>query len=123
MSPMRPKMLKVLVVDDEDFVRLMAVDLIEDAGFSTVEAVDADDAIRLLEELPDIDIVFSDIKMPGSMDGLGLASTIQIRWPHINTILTSGHLMVPDLPIGTVFLPKPYRGEGLAARLNAVAGL
>lgn len=116
------RILKILVVDDEDFVRMMAVDVIEDAGFATLEAVDADEAIRLLQEHSDIDVVFSDIRMPGAIDGVGLAGIIHQRWPHISTVLTSGHLTVRDLPPGTAFLPKPYRAEGLAARLNAIAG-
>lgn len=122
MSSGLPKQLKVLVVEDEVFVRLMAVDAIEEAGFSTVEASDADEAIGLLEDQADIDVVFSDIKMPGSIDGLELADAIKLRWPHIFTILTSGHMTVPDLPMGTVFVQKPYRASWLTNSLNAIAG-
>jgi len=119
----RPKQLKVLVVEDEVFVRLMAVDAIEEAGFCAVEASDADEAITVLEDRSDIDVVFSDIKMPGSIDGLALADAIKHRWPHIFTILTSGHLTMPDLPPGTTFLQKPYRATWLASSLNAIANV
>ncbi len=116
-----PKKLTVLVVDDELFVRLMAVDAIEDAGHATIEAADADEAISLLEQRSDVDVVFTDIKMPGSMDGLGLASTIHGRWPTLPVILTSGHMAIEDLAAGTPFLQKPYRTSMLTDRLNALA--
>jgi len=73
----------VLVVEDDAFIRMMAVDLIENAGFETVEAVDADRAIEILCVRKDIRIVFTDIDMPGSMDGMKLARAIRDRWPPI----------------------------------------
>lgn len=109
--------LNVLVVDDEVFVRLTAVDVIEEAGHITYEAGDADEAIGLLEEHPEIDVVFTDIKMPGSMDGLGLASLLHRQWPDVKVILTSGHLSIGDLEPGASFLPKPYRAHALTERL------
>jgi CheY-like chemotaxis protein len=80
----------VLVVEDEFLVRMQAVDMIEEAGFDAIEANNADEAIRLLETRKDIRIVFTDIEMPGSMDGLRLARAIRDRWPPIELILTSG---------------------------------
>lgn len=114
------KKLKVLVVDDELFVRMMAVDVIRDAGYETLDAVDADEALALLEEQPDIDVVFTDIRMPGSMDGLGLARTLRTRWPAIRVLLTSGHVTGPEMGDDDTFLPKPYRASALAERLHAI---
>ena len=114
------KTLKVLVVDDEMFVRLMAVDAIADAGHQPFEAGDADEAVEMLEANP-YDVVFTDIKMPGSIDGLGLAALVHKRWPQTHVIVTSGHMMLPDLPADTVFLQKPYRTAALADRLHSIS--
>lgn len=113
--------MNVLVVDDELFVRMMAVDAIIDAGYQALEAGDADEALEILET-HSVDVVFTDIKMPGSIDGLALAGLVQQRWPHIHVIVTSGHMTLPDLPCDTVFLQKPYRTATLADRLTAFAG-
>ena len=97
----------VLVIEDEVFSRFHAVDLVEAAGYRAIEASTADDAIAILEARKDIRIVFTDIHMPGSMDGLKLARAVRDRWPPIELILTSGHLGVleSDIPErGTVFL-------------------
>lgn len=110
----------VLVVDDEPLVRMLAVDTIQEAGYDTVEASTADDAIRILEARKDIRIVFTDINMPGSMDGLKLAKAIRDRWPPIELILTSAFvkLRARDLPERGVFLAKPYLPEALAETLH-----
>ena len=80
----------VLVVEDESLVRLGAVTIIEDAGFEVIEAASADEAIGILECRSDIRVVFTDIHMPGSMDGLKLAQAVRDRWPPIKIIVTSG---------------------------------
>ena len=100
----------VLVVEDEFLLRMDAVDIIAEAGFEVVEAANADQAIDILEARRDITVVFTDIQMPGSMDGLKLAQAIRGRWPPIKIIATSGHPDVGelDLPEGGRFLPKPY---------------
>ena len=105
--PRRPV---VLVVEDEFFLRINAVLMIEDAGFDVLEAVDADQAIEILEVRPDIHAIFTDLEMPGSMDGLKLAHAVRGRWPPIKIIATSGRVNVRtiDLPDGGRFLPKPY---------------
>jgi len=118
---MTAQKLNVLVVDDEVFVRLTAVDVIEEAGHIAIEASDADEAIALLGQHPEIDVVFSDIKMPGSMDGLGLAGLLHREWPAIKVILTSGHMSMNDLEPGAIFLAKPYRASALTERLAAMA--
>ena len=114
----------VLVVEDEPFVRMVAVDTVQDAGYEAVEASTADDAIRILETREDIRIVFTDIHMPGSMDGLKLARAIRERWPPIELILTSAFLKlgVRDLPERGVFLPKPYLPEALTQALHHFDG-
>src|SRR5512140_1336118 len=100
----------VLVVEDEYLLRMDAADMIAAAGFEVVAAASADEAIEILEARPDITVVFTDIQMPGSMDGLKLARAVRGRWPPIKIIATSGHVHVgeTDLPEGGRFLPKPY---------------
>jgi CheY-like chemotaxis protein len=112
----------ILVVDDEIFVRQMAVDAIEDAGYHVLEAGDADEALQCLETHADIAVMFSDIRMPGSMDGVGLAAMVEARWPNVAVILTSGHMHVDDLPSTARFLPKPYRTSVLTARIDELNG-
>src|ERR1700730_7179482 len=87
----------VLVVEDEMLLRMRAVDMVEDAGYTSVEAVDADEAVAILESRSDIALMFTDIQMPGSMDGLKLAHTVRERWPPIKIILASGQLKPADI--------------------------
>src|SRR5438045_6209728 len=99
----------VLVVEDEMVLRMRAVDIVEDAGFTAVEAVNADEALAILESRSDIALLFSDIQMPGSMDGLKLAHAVHDRWPSIKTILVSGQVRVSDTdrPADSRFFGKP----------------
>ncbi|AYD04716.1 chemotaxis protein CheY (plasmid) [Neorhizobium sp. NCHU2750] len=115
----------VLVVEDEPLLRMMAMDMVEDAGFEPVEARDADEAIALLEARTDITIVFTDVDMPGSMDGLKLAAAIRDRWPPIEIVITSGHFRLDDsaIPARTVFFPKPYDHQEVVATLRWMAGV
>lgn len=110
MSGITPATQVVLVVEDEPLLRLMAVDLVEEAGFTAIEAANADEAVAILEQRQDIRIVFTDVDMPGSMDGLKLALAVRDRWPPIEIIVTSGHVRLTEvnLPVRTVFFPKPY---------------
>jgi CheY-like chemotaxis protein len=114
----------VLVVEDEPLVRLHAIALVQDAGFEAVEASNADEAIAILEARKDIRIVFTDIHMPGSMDGLKLAHAIRHRWPPIELILTSGHfnLREHELPARGRFFPKPYNDHEIRNALHKFAG-
>jgi CheY-like chemotaxis protein len=100
----------VLIVEDEPLIRMGAVTLIEDAGFEVYEAGSADAAIALLERHEEISLIFTDVNMPGSMDGLKLAHYVRGRWPPVKIIVTSGHIKLTDerLPAGALFLPKPY---------------
>jgi two-component system, response regulator PdtaR len=112
----------LVVIEDEFLVRLNAVSLLEEAGFDTLQAGSADEAIALLEAREDIKVVFTDIHMPGSMDGLRLAHAIRHRWPPIELVLTSGHMSVreEDLPERGHFLSKPYDGPMLIEKVQSL---
>jgi CheY-like chemotaxis protein len=110
--------LVILVVEDEALVRMVAVDALEEAGYETLEAADADEAIRLLETHPEILLVFTDVHMPGSMDGVKLAVAVRKRWPPVRIIITSARPK-PVLTDDAVFLAKPYDVTHLGARVGA----
>ena len=115
----------VLIVEDELLLRMDAVEMIRSAGFEVVEAGNADEAIEILEARGDITVVFTDIQMPGSMDGLRLVRAVRGRWPPIKIVATSGLVDVgeKDLPEGGRFLPKPYQSREVAAVLRELTGL
>jgi len=100
---------KVLVVEDQPLLRLHAVDMIEDAGFIALEAEDADAAVAMLMLSADVQLLFTDIEMPGSMDGVELAALVRDRWPPMHIIVTSGRDLVDasTLPVGCPFIAKP----------------
>jgi CheY-like chemotaxis protein len=100
----------ILVVEDDVFIRMDAAQMIAGDEFDVIEAANADEAIAILEARLDVTVVFTDIQMPGSMDGLKLAAAIRDRWPPIKLIATSGRVALDrdDLPDGGRFLPKPY---------------
>jgi CheY-like chemotaxis protein len=110
----------VLIVEDELLLRMNTAEMIGYAGFDVVEAGNADEAIAILEARPDIYVVFTDIQMPGSMDGLKLARFVRGRWPPIKIVATSGFVNVgkDDLPEGGRFVAKPYRSEHIVATLR-----
>jgi two-component system, response regulator PdtaR len=114
----------VLIVEDELLLRMDSAEVIENAGFEVIEAANADEAIAILTRGPDIHVVFTDIQMPGSMDGLKLAHFVRNRWPPIKIIAASGLVRVADadLPAGSVFVPKPYRGPEVVAALRTLTG-
>jgi two-component system, response regulator PdtaR len=100
----------VLVVEDSALIRMGAVDLVTGAGFEALEASEANEAIRILEARPDIHLVFTDVGMPGIMDGIRLSHYIRNRWPPVKLIVTSGKMTVDEnyLPVGARFFRKPY---------------
>jgi CheY-like chemotaxis protein len=110
----------VLVVDDESLIRMNAVTMVEAAGFEAIAACDADEAIRILESRKDILAVFTDVHMPGTMDGIRLARLVRNRWPPVALIVTSGQTNVPetDLPTGGRFLRKPYAAGQIETALR-----
>jgi len=110
----------ILIVEDEFLLRMGSAEMIENAGFEVFQAGNADEAISILQVRSAIHVVFTDIQMPGSMDGLKLARFVRDRWPPIKIVATSGLVRVgaDDLPAGSVFLPKPYRGAHIVATLR-----
>lgn len=117
--------ISVLVVDDEPLVRMDIVDFLLEQGFEVLEAGNADEAIQLLAGRPDIQILFTDIDMPGSMDGLKLSAAVRDRWPPVRIVVTSGHHIIDakDLPEGGMFFPKPYRRKVLAESFRELTRL
>lgn len=100
----------ILVVEDDAIIRMEALDLVREAGYEALEAINADEAIRILAARPDIQLVFMDIEMPGTMDGLKLSHYIRDRWPPVKLIVASGRMIVEDthLPMDAKFFRKPY---------------
>jgi len=100
----------VLIVEDEMMIRLGAIDLVLSAGYEALDARNADEAIRILESRHDIDLVFTDVQMPGTMDGIKLANFIRGRWPPVKLLVASGNAILEEssLPSGSRFFSKPY---------------
>ncbi|WP_429924721.1 response regulator [Agrobacterium vitis] len=100
----------ILVVEDSPLIRMGAIDLVKSAGYEALEAGDADEAIRILESRDDIDLVFTDVQMPGTMDGIKLSHYIRDRWPPVKLIIASGAAILEEsmLPGGSRFFSKPY---------------
>jgi CheY-like chemotaxis protein len=113
----------VLVVEDEFLIRADAIAMIANGGFDVIEAANADEAITILESRNDITIVFTDVHMPGSMDGLKLAHAIRDRWPPVKLVVTSGQTVIPEdaLPAGGRFLRKPYQPFEITSALHSLA--
>lgn len=109
--------LVVLIVEDEPLLRMDAVDFIEEAGFEVVEAAHAEAAIAILQARHDIAVVFTDIKMPASMDGMKLAHVVRLGWPPILIVVASGRVMPRDgeLPENVQYIRKPYRAAEVIA--------
>jgi CheY-like chemotaxis protein len=114
----------VLVVEDEPLLRMLAVEVVEEAGFIAIEARDVDEAVTLLESRTDITLFFTDINMPGSMDGLKLAHAVRDRWPPIKILVVSGkqQLQISDLPSNSWFVGKPYQTAALVEELRSLVG-
>ncbi|MBW6531318.1 response regulator [Sphingomonas sp. RRHST34] len=110
----------VLLVEDELFVRMIGADALSEAGYRVIEAGDADEALARLERSDDVQVLFTDIRMPGSMDGLQLAGEVHRRWPAIRILLTSGDTRPTGaaIPDDGRFLAKPYRFEALSRELD-----
>lgn len=100
----------VLIVEDSTLIRMGAVDLVLSAGYEALEARDADEAIKILESRNDIDLVFTDVQMPGTMDGIKLCHYIRERWPPVKLLVASGAAILEEssLPVGSTFFSKPY---------------
>jgi CheY-like chemotaxis protein len=116
--------LVILVVEDEMLLRMRAVDMVEDAGYLPVEAVDADEALAILQSRSDIALLFTDIQMPGSMSGLQLALAVHDRWPRIKIILASGQLKLSksEIPENSRFFGKPLDSGDMIAEIREMLG-
>jgi len=114
----------VLVVEDEVLIRMSIADSIADSGFTVYEAANADQAIHLLETHSDIRILFTDIDMPGSMDGLRLAEAVRNRWPPVKIVITSGHVNIgaDELAEDERFFAKPYDTDKVIRTLHDLVG-
>lgn len=115
---------RVMVVDDEVLIRLVAADMLHDAGFAVVEACSADEAVTLLATNVHFDLIVTDVRMPGSMDGLGLLAYVRRRYPTIPVVLTSGHLSTYELlrAGASGVMPKPYSEAALVGTIERVLG-
>src|SRR5215216_5039765 len=120
MLPNAPRWPVVLIVEDEFLVRIGTRAAVEMAGFDVLEAGDADEAIAILAVRNDVSLIFTDIHMPGSMDGLKLVHFVRDRWPPVKIIATSARVRLTDsdLPEGGRFLPKPYSVADIASTLH-----
>ncbi len=113
---------KVLVVDDEPFVRMLVADVLDEAGFEVIEAPNAQVALKRLELAGDVRVLFTDINMPPGMNGLELAEQVAHRWPKIGLVVSSGFERPSDDQIadGGVFVPKPFRPEDITGAVHRV---
>ena len=120
---MEPDALTVLIVDDEDLVRMIGADILEEAGYRVIEAASAAEAIGRLEQANEVQVLFTDINMPGTPDGLGLAKLVHDRWPSVKILVSSGAVRPArsDIPDDGKFLSKPYRRDQLLALIRALA--
>lgn len=116
------KQIAALVVDDEAVVRFDLAQTLEEAGYTTFEAADAAEAVAVLEAHAEIRVVFTDIQMPGSMDGLALSHYVRKRWPPTIIVVSSGRRspIDQDLPSGAHFVAKPYSQEALESLLQEI---
>ena len=122
--PSNPPRIRILVVEDETFIRMDVVEMLVEAGFDVVEAVSADEGIRTLERDPDIRLMFTDIDMPGAMNGLKLAAAVRERWPPIRIIATSGQFRLQDgdLPPDARFFVKPCQPAQIIDAIRELTG-
>jgi CheY-like chemotaxis protein len=120
--PMTQSQVRVLVVEDEALLLFAIAEDLRDAGFDVLAASNADDALKILTAHPEISLLFTDVDMPGSIDGLKLSAMVRDRWPPVRIIVTSGKQRptAEQLPENGVFLPKPYTPAGVVATMNAL---
>jgi len=114
----------VLVVEDEILVRLMVADELRTAGFVVLEAINADEAMVVLQGPDPVDLLLTDVRMPGSGDGLTLATTVRTRWPELKIIVVSGHLPGGPAPgVADGFFMKPFDVPALINRVKELLGI
>lgn len=112
----------ILIVEDDLLLRLLTIDILEHAGFATVQAENADEAVAILDARSDIALVITDINMPGSMDGVKLAHAVRDRWPPVKIIVVSSGTPRSDLPAGSRFFAKPYAAHTMISEIRSLIG-
>ncbi len=117
------KQIVVLVVEDEPLILMDIADQLTDRGFEVIEAANADEAIAILADNAKIEILFTDVDMPGSMDGVKLAAAVRDRWPPVHIIVASGHRAVraAEIPANSRFFVKPYSTDEIAMAMHEMA--
>ncbi|HTN62288.1 MAG TPA: response regulator [Devosia sp.] len=115
-----PSVITVLIVEDEALIRMDISGQLQNFGFKVFEAANASEAIEMLIANAEIQVMFTDIDMPGGVDGLVLSAAVRDRWPPIKIIVTSGHRRVEmsDIPAESRFFRKPYRAETVAVAMR-----
>jgi CheY-like chemotaxis protein len=110
----------ILVVEDETLIRFWAAGLLEENGFSVLEAENAEAALKVLESRPDVKLLFTDVQMPGSLNGMELAREVHARWPHVLLVITSGRERPTraEIPDDGRFVAKPYNAEELLGQVK-----
>ena len=114
-----PPLVRILLVEDEPLIRLDARAMLETAGYEVVEAASADEALRLLAAPAKFEAIVTDIDMPGSIDGLELARTIDGHRPEIAIVIMSGKWLPrrEELPLKAAFVTKPFSQSVLLQRV------
>lgn len=115
---------RVLVVEDELLIRIMVSDELRDAGYDVIEAFNADEAVIILSSAVHIDVIVSDVRMPGSLDGMALLGVVRERFPALPVIITSGHLEPTEAIAkgANKFVPKPYAGDWIVRAVQDELG-
>jgi CheY-like chemotaxis protein len=116
---------RIVIAEDEFLIRMAAAGALADAGFDVTEAENAEDVLAILAgQAAGFRLLFTDVQMPGAMDGLALSHHIRLTWPHIGLVIASGNARPHPaaLPAGSIFLPKPYDCGLVAARMHALIG-
>ena len=112
----------VLLVEDEFLVRMVGADILTEAGFDVLEAANGDEALTVLKDRADVSVLFTDIDMPGSLNGLELARVTHERWPHVAVLIVSGKVRPgpDDLPPGGHFISKPYQPAAVVRQIHGM---
>lgn len=112
----------VLIVEDEPLVRMMVIELFEDEGFEVLEATNADEALQIFERRDDVSLLFTDVEMPGSIDGYALARWVRVHRPAVKTMIVSGRALprAGDVPEGAAFVGKPYDHGDVMRRVQSM---
>jgi CheY-like chemotaxis protein len=113
----------VLVVEDEPLIRDLVSEELGEAGFEVIQVGNANQAIAILEAREDIHLLFTDIDMPGSMDGLKLAAAVRDRWPPVHIIITTGKARPMTIPANALFIPKPYLTRAVVSAMRTFANM